>query len=203
MHSRSHLIIGLTGGIGSGKTTVSDQLQALGATIVDADIIAREIVAPGSIALNAITQRYGIDILLADGQLNRAKLRGIIFQSETDKEWLNQLTHPLIRKGIEEAISAPCQTYVVLVAPLLLENGLDKLVDRVVVVDATEEQQVQRTSNRDKRDDDEVKAIIASQISRTERLSKADDIIDNSSKDLGAVQNAVKRLHKKYLTAKS
>ena len=203
MHSRSHLIIGLTGGIGSGKTTVSDQLQALGATIVDADIIAREIVAPGSIALNAITQRYGIDILLADGQLNRAKLRGIIFQSETDKEWLNQLTHPLIRKGIEEAISAPCQTYVVLVAPLLLENGLDKLVDRVVVVDATEEQQVQRTSNRDKRDDDEVKAIIASQISRTERLSKADDIIDNSSKDLGAVQNAVKRLHKKYLTTKS
>ena len=199
MHNSAHLIVGLTGGIGSGKTTVSDMFAALGAKIIDADLIAREIVAPGTEALKAITERYGEKILLPDGQLNRAMLRGIIFKSDQDKAWLNQLTHPLIRQNIEFAITEPCDTYVILVAPLLMENQLDKLVNRVLVVDTTEEQQVARTANRDQREEGEVKAIIASQISRSERLSKADDIIDNSVASRDAVHATVKKLHEKYL----
>ncbi|WP_448548916.1 dephospho-CoA kinase [Thalassotalea fusca] len=199
MKNYQHLVVGLTGGIGSGKTTVSDRFKALGATIVDADIIARDIVAPGSVALQKITEKYGTGILLANGQLDRAQLRGIVFQSEQDKKWLNQLTHPLIRQEIVTAISAPCDNYVILVAPLLLENGLDKLVDRVLVIDANEEQQIARTSHRDKRAADEVKAIMASQISRDERLSKADDVIDNSVDNSDLLSTTIAQLHEQYL----
>jgi len=198
MKNSRHLVVGLTGGIGSGKTTVSDKFKLLGATIIDADIIARDIVAPGSIALQKITKKYGTGILLTNGQLDRAQLRGIVFQSEQDKNWLNQLTHPLIRQQIVNAIAAPCDNYVILVAPLLLENGLDKLVDRVLVIDANEEQQIARTSHRDKRAADEVKAIMASQLPRNERIAKADDIIDNSVDNSELLSSAIAQLHEQY-----
>lgn len=194
----SKYVVGLTGGIGSGKTTVSNMFEQLGIVIVDADVIAREVVAKGSKALKEIHLRYG-DTILDKGELNRRVLREIVFKDESEKTWLNNLMHPLIRQGIVEALARAESEYVILSAPLLFENKLEKIVDKALVVDVPESVQISRTSQRDSVEASQVKAIISSQIDREARLSLADDIIDNTVSDLNIVQSRVAQLHKLYL----
>ncbi|MBY6063867.1 dephospho-CoA kinase [Pseudidiomarina sediminum] len=191
-------VLGVTGGIGSGKTTVTDLFAALGITIVDADVIARHIMDPGGPALNAVIERYGEQALQADGQLNRAWLRERIFQDNDAKAWLNALTHPLIRTQIHRQLEQAASPYVILSAPLLVENKLTELCDRVLVVDVPEEVQRQRTIKRDQVSAAQVELIMQSQCSREERLAFADDVINNDvSRD--ALQQQVEALHQHYL----
>lgn len=197
----SNLIIGLTGGIGSGKTTVANMFADLGVELIDADIIAREVVMPKTDALHAIKAHFGNDIVDNNGSLDRAKLRTKIFSNEANKEWLNNLLHPLIRSTILAKISQASGDYCILVAPLLFENNLTEYVHKTLVIDVDEPTQIARTVKRDNSDEDIIKNIIASQISRPQRLKKADDIIDNSSSDLSQLVRQVKELHIKYLDA--
>ena len=193
------LIIGLTGGIASGKTTVSDMFKSLSVDIIDADIIAREVVTPPSEALNAIAAHFGKNYLSADGELNRTLLRQKIFSADDHKQWLNNLLHPLIRTRIIEQTAQASSQYCILVAPLLIENNLVPLVDRVLVVDVTEGKQVERTMIRDNSLLHEVKAIMASQASRKQRLNIADDVIDNDNISEFVLKEIVTSLHKRFL----
>lgn len=194
----SNWILGLTGGIGAGKTLVSNHLAALGIEIVDADVIARDVVAIGSDGLNAIEQHFGKTILLDDGSLNRAKLREIIFADSEQKSWLNNLMHPLIRQNITAQLDAATSPYVVLSAPLLFENKLDALCDHTLLVDVPVEVQLARTANRDSVSTEQVKNIIAAQMSREDKLQKADSIIDNH-RDIDSVLIDVEELHLAFL----
>ncbi|SHH98446.1 dephospho-CoA kinase [Ferrimonas marina] len=195
----SNFIVGLTGGIGSGKTQVSDRFAQLGITVVDTDILAREVVEPGQPAFEAIVERYGDAILQADGKLDRTALRQRVFADEGERQWLNQQTHPRIRQRMLAQCQAAPSSYVVLVVPLLVEGGLDKLVHRVLVVDVPESVQIARTSARDGNDPELVESILKRQASREQRLSAADDIIDNSG-DLAQLDGEVQRLHQSYLS---
>ncbi|RUO37532.1 dephospho-CoA kinase [Aliidiomarina shirensis] len=196
------IVIGITGGIGSGKTTVTNLFQELGIAVVDADVIAREVIAPGSPLLTTIADHfadhYNLDILDASGQLVRARLREIIFADSAAKEWLNAQMHPAIRDEILHQLEAATSPYVMLSAPLLLENGLDKLCQRVLVVDIPEALQLKRTQQRDSVAQSQIEAIIAAQMSREERLKRADDVIDNSG-DTSALAPKVQQLHAQYL----
>jgi len=193
----SQLIIGLTGGIASGKTTVSNQFIEYGIDVIDADIVAREIVAPDSFALQKISSKFGNRVLLPTGELNRRTLRDIIFHDESDKTWLNKLLHPLIRQEIDTQLAHCTSNYCLLVAPLLIENNMLSLVDRVLVIDVDEETQIQRTMMRDKCSNQQANAIVASQISRSKRLNAADDVIKNSGM-INKLTNDIKTLHDKY-----
>jgi len=173
-------IIGLTGGIGSGKSTIARQFDALGIECIDADQIAREVVNPGMPALDQIAQHFGQSILNPDGTLDRAKLRQIIFENEAERLWINQLLHPLIRTAMIERCQNAQSIYCILMIPLLFENKLQTLVNRVLVIDVDVETQIRRTVNRDQVAAEQVQSIIQRQCSRDERNSKADDIIDNS-----------------------
>lgn len=195
------MIIGLTGGIGSGKSTVARAFGELGAGWVDADDIAREVVMPGEPALAAITQRFGQQILDADGGLNRAALRQIVFSNPEQRRWLESETHPRIRERLqlrlkELALNSP---YVLLVSPLLFESGQDALAQRTLVVDVPEALQLSRTLARDGVSEAQVRAILAAQLSRQERLSRAHDVIDNSG-SLEYLQHQVVTLHRRYST---
>lgn len=192
------MIIGLTGGIGSGKSEVSRRFEQLGITVVDADIVAREVVNIGSVALSAISEHFGQDILNADGSLNRAELRSRIFESPNEKRWLENLLHPIIRKEIVTQLAQSKTPYTILSSPLLLETKQSELVNRVLVVDATEDMQIKRASARDTNNENQIQKIMATQISRTERRKKADDIIENNG-DLNELDLAVKKLHAFYL----
>jgi len=192
------ITIGLTGGIGSGKTTVSNIFQKLGIEIIDADVVAREVVGPKSHALKLITERFGPTILTSEDQLDRAQLRTIIFSNTEEKNWLNALLHPIIRQEIKQKISISKGNYCILSAPLLIENQLHKLVDQVLVVDVSEEIQLSRTLQRDSSSQQEIKAIIKSQISRNDRLKAADDIIENHSPDLALLNKRVEELNQQY-----
>ncbi|NRA62618.1 MAG: dephospho-CoA kinase [Psychrobium sp.] len=191
-------IIGLTGGIASGKTTVANLFGALGVDIVDADIVAREVVAKGSPALAQISQHFGPDVLDEHGLLNRARLREIIFSDVTAKQWLNDLMHPLIRQSMIEQLAQCTSDYCLLVAPLLIENNMQSLVQRILVVDVTNDTQISRTIARDGSDLKQVKMIIAAQVDRKTRLSVADDVINNDEK-LDRLTSDVKKLHYRYL----
>ncbi|MDO6444666.1 dephospho-CoA kinase [Colwellia sp. 1_MG-2023] len=191
-------IVGLTGGIGSGKTTVSNMFAELGVEIIDADIIAREVVAPNSLALKEIAQHFGQEILLTNGELDRSALRSKVFADDEDKRWLNALLHPLIRQSILMALSQAAGQYCILSAPLLLENNLHVLVNTVLVVDVSVETQLKRTCLRDKSNQQEVNAIINSQINRDQRLALADDIINNERADLAYVREQVISLNARY-----
>ncbi|MFL0804430.1 MAG: dephospho-CoA kinase [Agarilytica sp.] len=191
--------IGLTGGISSGKTTVSDAFKALGITIVDTDVIARDIVKPGSHCLKEIEKRYGKTILDQDGTLDRKRLRDIIFQDDSEKRWLESLMHPVIRQQTEQQVQSATSPYVILSSPLLIESPDIHLVDRVLVVDVPEAAQVSRTLLRDGVDESQIQRTIAAQLSRQERLDRADDIIDNSHEKSHTLEQ-VKRLHETYLT---
>lgn len=192
------IVIGLTGGIGCGKTTVANFFSDLGIDIIDADIAARKVVAPNSSALLQISQHFGKTFIMPDGSLNRALLRSQIFSNEADKQWLNNLLHPLIRQTMLEEIQQSQSPYCLLVAPLLIENNLQSLVARILVIDISESAQVKRAVLRDPSSSDEIKRIIASQISREDRLKHADDIIDNSSSDLSLIKASVIKLDQKY-----
>jgi len=194
------LIVGVTGGIGSGKSAAAEAFGALGIGWVDADHVAREIVMPGEPALAAIVERYGPTILNADGTLDRRALRARIFDDETERQWLEHETHPRIRQRLLthlERLRSHGAPYCLLVSPLLIESGQHQLVDRILVVDVPREIQIQRTLARDGVDQRQVESILAAQSPRERRLAAADDVIDNSG-DRQHLLDQVARLDAKY-----
>lgn len=193
----SQLIIGLTGGIGSGKTAVSDLFQLKGIDVIDADVIAREIVQPGSTALNAIKTKFTNDVLLADGSLDRRKMREVVFTNNDNKQWLNALLHPLIRTEMLKQTRDAASCYCILSVPLLVENNMRNMVDRLLVVDVPTELQLERASQRDQQSVEQVAKIIEAQATREQRIAIADDIIDNSGSRL-ELQAQIDSLHKSY-----
>lgn len=198
INNTKKVVIGLTGGIGSGKTTVANIFADLGIDIIDADIAARKVVEPNSSALTQISQHFGLQFIQADGTLNRPLLRSKIFSNEQDKLWLNNLLHPMIRQTMIKEIKQSKSVYCLLVAPLLIENNLQGLVDRILVVDINEDEQIRRAVLRDPSSKEEIIKIIASQIPKMERLQHADDIIDNTQKDLSMIKSSVIKLDQKY-----
>lgn len=191
-------IVGLTGGIGSGKSAATDYFQELGIDIVDADLVARTVVQPSTPALEQITQHFGSKILQENGELDRAALRQRIFSSPDEKQWLEDLLHPLIRETIEQELLAATSPYVILSAPLLVEGGLYKRCNRTLIIDVPETLQIERTHLRDNNTDEQIQRIIQSQASREQRLQAADDVIDNSGA-LSDLKQQVSTLHKQYL----
>ncbi|MEJ6520792.1 dephospho-CoA kinase [Shewanella bicestrii] len=194
----SKFVVGLTGGIGSGKTTVANLFAEEGVDLVDADIVAREVVAKGSKGLEAIIAHFGTEILTEAGELDRAKLRQQVFSNEQERQWLNQLLHPMIRQEMLSQVENATSDYVIMVVPLLFENGLDRLVNRTLVVDISPELQVSRTVKRDNVDATQVNNIINSQCSRNDKLARADDIIDNQG-EISKLKQEVQALHQRYL----
>ena len=192
------MIIGLTGGIGSGKSAVSDCFEKLGATVVDADVVAREVVEPGTVALKSIADHFGDDILTAEGALDRAALRTLIFSDENQRKWLEALLHPLIRKEIIAQLNQSNSPYSILSSPLLMETDQQTLVDRVLVVDVPVELQLERTVQRDNNSVDQVKSIISAQSTRAYKQQKADDIILNVG-TIEELEKDVSVLHQRYL----
>lgn len=194
------LKVGLTGGIGSGKSTVAKTLQKKGVTLVDADQIAREVVAPGENALEKITELFSPAILLPDGSLNRAALKQRIFSDPTAKKQLENVLHPSIRQRILQRIEEATETpYVLADIPLLVENNYVDYFDRVIVVDCTEEQQIERVSARDNLSVEQIKRILNSQANRQTRLAAATDIIDNTS-DLISLKSQIEKLHETLIS---
>lgn len=194
----SRYTVGLTGGIGCGKSTVTALFAKLGVQHVDADIVAREVVMPGTACFNAICDQFGSSVLTDSGVLDRAALRQRVFTNNTDKLWLEQLLHPAIRTELLLQLAALSSPYVLLVAPLLLENALDKYVNRVLLIDLPEPVQLQRAMARDNANQQQIQAIMAAQMTREARLQRADDIINNDS-TVAALQAQVNRLHRFYL----
>jgi dephospho-CoA kinase len=177
----SRLRVGLTGGIAAGKSIVARQLADLGAVIIDSDQLAREVVEPGTAGLAAIRRRFGDDILLPDGGLDRAKMAQIVFADPKARADLNAIVHPLVRaEATRLATLAPSDAVVVQVIPLLVETGQQDNFDRIVVVDLPEQTQLDRLMQRDHLTEEQARARIAAQASRAERLAIADDVIDNS-----------------------
>lgn len=191
-------VLGVTGGIGSGKTAATDAFQELGIEVVDADLAARVVVERGRPALKQIEKRFGSAILLEDGNLDRAALRKIIFETPEERTWLESLTHPLIRDEIINGLQSATSPYVILSSPLLIESGQYHLVKRILVIDVPEELQISRTCQRDNNPKEQVKSIIAAQINRQDRLEKADDVIVNDQ-DLSYLKSEVAKLHEVYL----
>ena len=192
-------ILGLTGGIGSGKSAAAQHFVDLGVHLVDADHVARWVVEPGKPALEKIVEHFGSTMLQADGQLDRAALRSRIFADAEERRWLEALLHPLIGQEIIQYLARAQSPYAILVSPLLVESGQHKLTHRVLVVDAPEQLQIQRTMARDHSSDEHVQAILKAQASREERLSHANDVLLND-RDLHWLQSEVERLHAFYLT---
>jgi len=171
--------VALTGGIGSGKSTIANAFAAKGVDIVDADVIARQVVEPGQPALAAISERFGKGIIRPDGTLDRAALRQRVFSSPQEKAWLNALLHPLIHSETRRQLALARSVWCLWVVPLLVENNLQHLADRVLVVDVDRETQLARTMARDKISREQAEHILAAQATREARLAVADDIIDN------------------------
>ena len=194
----SQYVVGLSGGIGSGKTTVSDEFAKLGIAIIDADIIARQVVEPGSPALAAIVEKFGSQVLNPQGALNRSQLRQQVFSEPALKDWLNQLLHPLIRAQMISQTQLAKSEYCILSVPLLVENKLTVLVNRVLIVDVSEDTQLSRTVLRDNSNAEQIRAIMRAQASRAERLAAADDVINNEGQPQDLV-NQVAKLHQQYL----
>ena len=192
-------VVAITGGIGSGKTTVANQFAALGIEVVDADLIAREVVAPGTPALAAITSHFGPEILTEQGLLDRRVLRERIFSDQAAKSWLNALLHPIIRSEMLRQCAAVSSPYCLLVVPLLVENRLTELADRVLVIDVDEATQIERTCHRDGVSREQAQAILASQANRSERLAMADDVLDNQSGTTETIRERILALHETYL----
>lgn len=191
--------VGLTGGIASGKTTVARRFAELGVPVIDADEVARAVVAPGQPALAAAIDRFGDGILAADGSLERRALRRLVFADATARRDLEAILHPAIRAEMELRRAAVVGPYVILAIPLLIEGGdARSRVERILVVDVDEAVQLARVQARDGCTADEARAIIAAQASRAARLVAADDVIDNSG-DLAALHAAVDALHRRYL----
>lgn len=194
------LVIGLTGGIGSGKSTVANMFKELGVEVVDADLVAREVVMPGQPALTAIAQHFGNNLIAEDGYLKRSLLRDIIFNSAEEKQWLNNLLHPLIRERMLQQISACQSPYCILEAPLLFENGLNQYTAYNLVVDLPETVQMQRAMSRDANSQSQIQAIMDAQLSRQDRVQRGDFIIDNSATNMALLAQQVQSLHNKLLS---
>jgi dephospho-CoA kinase len=194
----SAFVVGLTGGIGSGKSAVSERFERLGITVVDADLASRAVVEPGRPALQAIEEHFGADVITAEGTLNRAALRKLVFENEAERRWLEALTHPLINQYIAEQLASATSPYVILAHPLLVETSQTRICRRVLVVDVPEALQVQRTMARDDNPEAQVRAIMAAQATREQRLAAADDVIVNDQ-DLAHLDREVARLHALYL----
>ena len=192
------MIVGVTGGIGSGKSAVTAILEELGITVVDADLASRVIVEPGKPALKAIAEHFGNEFLLPNGTLDRALLRSKVFSDESSRLWLEQLTHPLIGEEIERQLQSSKSAYTILSSPLLLETHQKEMTDYIVVVDVPESVQIERTIKRDNNETAQVERIMAAQMSRSERLAQADFTIDNS-KSLASLRVEVTQLHQSLL----
>ncbi|EDM47405.1 dephospho-CoA kinase [Marinobacter algicola] len=195
-------VVGLTGGIGSGKSTVARLFGALGVHWVDADDVAREVVEPGTPALERIAEHFGQEILLPDGGLDRAALRRIVFDAPKERTWLESLLHPVIREELMRQLHPDnyALPYVLLVSPLLLETDQHELVEKIVVVDVPVEVQIERTMARDTNDREQVERIIAAQMPREQRLQKADHVVDNNQAMID-VERQVEQLHQTFLAA--
>lgn len=191
-------VIGLTGGIASGKSAAAEHFATLGVPVIDADQIARELVEPGKPALERICERFGKTILLDNGDLNRPALREIIFKDARARHDLEAILHPLIRETIIQRIDELDAPYCVVVIPLLAESEDWAMLDRRLVIDCPEDLQLERLQQRDRLDPEQANRILAAQASREQRKAIADDIIDNSH-DLAHLQRAVEQLHEKYL----
>jgi dephospho-CoA kinase len=194
------LRIGLTGGVGSGKSTAADLFAAVGAPIIDADVIARDVTSRGSPVLARITETFGPETLTPFGDLDRRALRKRIFRSDASRRALEAIVHPEVRRTIDRQIEALLPTsYCVVVVPLLLETGMETMFDRIVVMDCDEETQVRRVATRDEVSEEDARAILAAQLPREERLAAADNILDNS-RDHSHLQRQVERLHREFST---
>ncbi|WP_417448142.1 dephospho-CoA kinase [Idiomarina abyssalis] len=193
-------VVGVTGGIGSGKSAATAEFEKLGITVVDADVVARQVVMPGTPCLQAIAEHFGNQLLTEGGELNRKALRQRVFSNPQEKEWLNKLLHPAIREEIISQLEQADSPYVILSAPLLLENGLEKYCQRVLVIDVPESLQISRTIQRDDSPKKEVEAIMKAQLSRSERLEKANDVLNNDG-SLKQLKQQVLQLHQRYLAA--
>jgi len=193
------LVVALTGGIGSGKTTACRLFETLGTPIIDADLIARSLVEPGKPALDEITQQFGSSVLTTKGTLDRKRVRQLIFSDREKRHLLESILHPRIRREMVRRIAELTTPYCIVAIPLLVESGQMEIADRVLVIDTTESEQLQRVIERDEQAKEAVAAIISSQASRAARLALADDIIDNSG-DIGHLQAQVESYHQKYLS---
>ena len=195
-------VVGLTGGIGSGKSTIAELFVELVVPVIDADLVARQVVEKGSPLLAEIAVHFGPEILLEDGALNRAALREKVFNHEREKQWLNQLLHPAIRHEMLRQLAAQQAPYCIFMVPLLIENNLIALCQRILVVDVSEQTQMTRASQRDNNQLALIKNIMQSQVSRSERLQHADDVINNDadlSESLPQLKQKVLSLHHLYL----
>jgi dephospho-CoA kinase len=193
------LRIGLTGGIASGKSTVTQRFAELGVPVIDADLAARKVVEPGQPGLAQVVQRFGAGVLDANGRLDRRALRTLIFSDSSLREALDAILHPLIRADMEREAARAKAPYVIMAVPLLVEGGTaGQRVDRVLVVDADETLQIQRLQARDGSSEDQARAILASQASRATRLSEADDVLLNT-RTVAELRQAVDQLHEQYL----
>ncbi|OOF49174.1 dephospho-CoA kinase [Rodentibacter genomosp. 1] len=195
-------IVGLTGGIGSGKSTITHLFSDLGVPIVDADIIAREVVEKGSPLLEQIVGHFGEAVLLENGELNRAALRQQVFANEAEKNWLDGLLHPAIREAMLEQLSAQTAPYTLFVVPLLIENNLTELCQRILVIDVPPQTQLTRAMKRDQNNLEQIQRIMNAQVSRTERLKWATEIINNDkdlAENLPHLKQKVLELHRFYL----
>jgi dephospho-CoA kinase len=195
---RRPLLVVLTGGVASGKSTTSDCFARLGVEIIDTDLIAREIVQPGSPALAEIVAHFGPEVLSADGTLNRRYLREKVFSHKQSRKQLESLLHPRIEARVRQRIAVANGPYVVVVVPLLVESGLFGDADCVIVVDIAEDEQIRRLCKRDDVDAAHARAMLAAQASRQQRLQVADEVLDNTATPK-QLDKAVKRLHRKLL----
>ena len=190
--------VGLTGGIGSGKTTIARFFLDHNIEVINADQVARKVVEPGTAALLRIKKRFGSEILINEETLNRPLLREKIFKDSNQRIWLESLLHPLIEEKITQLIESAVSQYVILESPLLLETKQHKLVNRILVVDVSPEIQLERAISRDGGSEATIKAIMNSQISRNDRISLADDIINNEQ-NFQSVQSRLIKFHQNYL----
>ena len=194
----SMFVVGLTGGIGSGKTVASDRFEELGVKVVDADIASRVVVEIGKPALSSIEGQFGSDVISDDGSLNRAKLREIIFKDDEAKSWLESLLHPLIGQHILDEIASATSRYVILVSPLLFETAQFQMCNRTLLIDVPKDIQILRTAKRDKVPESQVEKIIASQMDRDQKIGKADDVIVNDG-EIGDLISKIDKIHQRYI----
>ncbi|MCS4263973.1 dephospho-CoA kinase [Pseudomonas protegens] len=191
--------LGLTGGIGSGKSAAAQHFIDLGVHVIDADHAARWVVEPGRPALEQIARHFGLGVLQADGQLDRAALRKLIFEVPEQRRWLEALLHPLIAEEIVSHLARAESPYAILVSPLLIESGQSRMTQRILVIDVPQQLQIERTLQRDQISEQQVQAILQAQASREERLRHADDVLVND-RDHAWLRSEVERLHHFYLT---
>ena len=192
------LIIGLTGGIASGKTSISDAFAELGVPIVDTDVIARKVVEPGEPGLDQVQDAFGPTVITEDGRLDRNRLRQRVFADPAARRRLEDILHPLIRARVLDVLATLHSPYAIVVVPLLIETGFDDIVDRILVVDTPLENQRKRLARRDGASSQEIEGILAAQATREERIARAHDVLVNDG-DLAGLRRNVRQFHQRYL----